>query len=70
MTAIREFHDLINTIEIARQLSRKGPIEVLTLLKVEFELRERATIAKILFIPFRNEKAWVKFIKNLARLCY
>ena len=70
MTAIREFHDSIDTIEIARQLSGKGPTEVLTLPRVEFELRERATIAGMLFAPFKNEKAWVKFIENLARLCH
>ena len=38
MTTIREFYDLINTIEIAKQLNRKGLIEVLTLPRVEFKL--------------------------------
>jgi len=38
ITAIREFHDLIDTIKIARQLSGKGLTEVLTLLRVEFKL--------------------------------
>ncbi|KAF2826068.1 hypothetical protein CC86DRAFT_294249 [Ophiobolus disseminans] len=50
-TAIREFHKSIDTIEIARQLSGKAATEVLTLLAVEFELRERATIASMLFKP-------------------
>jgi len=66
ITAIREFYDLIDTIEIARQLSGKGPTKVLTLPRVEFELRERATIAGMLFTPFKNKKARVKFIENLA----
>jgi len=66
MTAIYKFHDLINTIKIARQLSGKGPTKVLILLRVEFKLWERATIAKMLFTPFKNKKARVKFIKNLA----
>ena len=57
ITAIYEFHNLINIIEIARQLSRKGLTKVLTLLKVEFKLQEWATIAKILFALFKNEKA-------------
>ncbi|OCK88273.1 uncharacterized protein K441DRAFT_521781, partial [Cenococcum geophilum 1.58] len=51
MTAICKFHDLINTIKIARQLSRKGLTKVLTLLRREFKLLERATIARILFTP-------------------
>ncbi|OCK94127.1 uncharacterized protein K441DRAFT_440666, partial [Cenococcum geophilum 1.58] len=49
--AIRDFHDSANTIEIAQQLSGKGPTEVLTLLRVKFEIRERATIARMLFKP-------------------
>jgi hypothetical protein len=48
-TAIREFHELINTIKIARQLSRKAATEVLTLLAVKFKLCKRATIASMLF---------------------
>ena len=38
MTAICKFYNSINTIKIARQLNRKGPTEVLILLRVEFEL--------------------------------
>jgi len=38
MTAIRKFHNLIDMIKIARQLSGKGLTKVLTLPKVEFEL--------------------------------
>src|SRR5260221_2265369 len=47
--SIREFHDLINTLEIAKQLSGKAVTKVLTLLTVEFKIRERAAIASMLF---------------------
>jgi hypothetical protein len=67
--AIREFHDSIDTIEIARQLSGKAATEVLTLLAVEFELRERATVSGMMFKPVENDGVRVKFIHTLARLC-
>ena len=57
MTTIYKFHNLIDMIKIVRQLSKKGLTKVLTLLRVEFKLQERATIAKMLFIPFKNKKA-------------
>ena len=68
--AIRELHDSIDTIEIARQLSGKAATEILTLPTAEFEIRERATIAAMLFKPFKNDKARIKFIYTLARLCH
>ncbi|KAF2193897.1 hypothetical protein K469DRAFT_548723, partial [Zopfia rhizophila CBS 207.26] len=67
--AIRAFHDSVDTIEIARQLSGKAATEVLTLPTVEFELGERAAIAGMLFKPAENDKARVKFVRTLARLC-
>ena len=57
MTAICEFYNLINIIKIARQLSGKGLIKVLTLLRMAFKFCEQATITKMLFIPFKNKKA-------------
>ncbi|KAI9668710.1 MAG: hypothetical protein M1817_005194 [Caeruleum heppii] len=69
-SAIREFHDSIDTIEIARQLSGKAATEVLTLPAVEFGLRERAAIASMLFKPIRDDKARVRFVHTLARLCH
>jgi hypothetical protein len=69
-SAIHEFHESIDTIEIARQLSRKAAAEVLTLPAVEFELRERATIAGMLFKPTQDDKARVRFVRTLARLCH
>lgn len=68
-SAIREFHESIDTIEIARQLSGKAAVEVLTLPAVEFELGERATISGMLFKPIQDDKARVKFVSTLAKLC-
>jgi hypothetical protein len=56
-TVIRKFYDLINTMEIARQLSGKAANKVLTLPAVKFELREQSAIASMLFKPIQNEKA-------------
>ncbi|KAH7116690.1 hypothetical protein B0J11DRAFT_509721 [Dendryphion nanum] len=67
--AIREFHDSIDTIDIARQLNGKPAAEVLTLPTVEFEFQERAFVASILFKPFENEKTRIQFISTLAGLC-
>lgn len=69
-SVIQEFHESIDTIEIARQLSGKAAAEVLTLPAVEFELRERATIAGMLFKVIQDEKARVRFVRTLARLCH
>ncbi|OAL56175.1 hypothetical protein IQ07DRAFT_639770 [Pyrenochaeta sp. DS3sAY3a] len=67
---IRAFHDSIDTIEIARQLSGKAAAEVLTLPPVEFELRERATIAAMLFKTIESDKARITFVRMLNRLCW
>jgi hypothetical protein len=69
-TAIRGFHESIDTIEIARQLSGKAATEVLTLPAVEFELRERATIAGMLFKPIHDDMARAAFVRTLAELCH
>jgi len=66
--AIREFHDTIDSIEIAKQLGGKAATEVLTLPAVEFELKERATIASMLFQPFRGEEMHVQFVSALIKL--
>jgi hypothetical protein len=68
--AIREFYDLINTIEIARQLSGKAITEVLTLPTAEFKIRKWAIIATMLFKPFKNDKVCIKFVYILAQLYY
>jgi hypothetical protein len=69
-SAIHGFHESIDTVEIARQLSGKPAVEFLTLPAVEFELRERAIIAGMLFKLFRDDKARVKFVCTLAKLCH
>jgi hypothetical protein len=66
--AIRDFHDSVDTIEIAKQLSGATATDVLALPTVVFEIRERATVAGMLFKPFEDEKARIKFIRALARL--
>lgn len=68
--AIRTFHDSVDTIEIARQLSGKPANDVLTLPTVEFELRERAAIAGMLFKPLENDRARAKFVRTLAQLSH
>jgi hypothetical protein len=69
-SAVRDFHDSIDTIEIAKQLSGMAADKVLTLPAVEFELRERGTIAGMLFKPIQDDKARIKFVRTLARLCH
>lgn len=66
---IRDFHDSVDTIEVARQLSGKAATDVLTLPATDFELSERAAIAGMIFKPFPNENARIKFPWMLARLC-
>jgi hypothetical protein len=67
--AIHEFHDSIDTIEIAKQLSGKTAAEVLTLPVVEFELQERAIVAGMLFKPIQDDKSRIRFVRSLARVC-
>ncbi|KAL5405073.1 hypothetical protein PMIN06_010286 [Paraphaeosphaeria minitans] len=67
--AIQEFHGSIDAMEIEKQLSGKPATEILTLPKPEFELRERATVANMLSKPFKNDRARVQHIYNLAQLC-
>ncbi|CAN9360413.1 unnamed protein product [Alternaria alternata] len=69
-SAVREFHESIDTIEIARQLSGMAADKVLTLPAVEFELRDRGTIAGMLFKPIQDDKGRVRFVRTLARLCH
>jgi hypothetical protein len=69
-SAVCEFHESIDTIEIARQLGGMAADKVLTLPAVEFELRERGTIAGMLFKPIQDDKARVKFVQALAKLSH
>lgn len=63
---IRAFHDSIDTIKIARQLSGKAAAEVLTLPPVEFKLQERAAIAAMLFKTIEGDKARITFVRKLT----
>jgi len=67
--AVRDFHDSVDMIKIARQLNGNTTTEILTISTVEFEIRARGTIAGILFKPFKNDQARIKLIYTLARLC-
>jgi hypothetical protein len=69
-SAVRDFHESIDTIEIAKQLSRMAADKVLTLPAVEFELWERGTFAGMLFKPIQDDKARIRFVRTLARLCH
>ena len=44
--------------------------KVLTLPAVKFKLRERGTIAGMLFKLIQDDKARIRFVRTLARLCY
>ncbi|KAI9759771.1 MAG: hypothetical protein M1840_003088 [Geoglossum simile] len=73
--AIQEFHDMINTIEINKQLQGIIPTDVLTPPTMEYELEERTIAAKLFFKSFDNLEVsqvfWIciKLIRNLIELC-
>jgi len=73
--AIQDFHDSIDTIEVNKQLDGVTAADILIQPTIQYELRERATIAKLLSQSFdkldeeRALKIRAKFIRNLARLC-
>lgn len=59
---------MVDTVERARHLNRNTTTEILTIPTVEFKIQERGSIAGMLFKPFKNNKARIKFIYTLARL--
>ncbi|KAI9763522.1 MAG: hypothetical protein M1839_006442 [Geoglossum umbratile] len=73
--AVQDFHDSIDTIEVNKQLDGVTTADILIQPTIQYELRERATIAKLLSLSFdecdeeRALKIRAKFIYNLARLC-
>jgi hypothetical protein len=73
--AIQEFHDTIDTIEINNQLRGIKPTEVLAPSTIEYELKERATAAKLFFQSLDDlDESQVfqiraKLVRNLIRLC-
>ncbi|KAF2739599.1 hypothetical protein EJ04DRAFT_606100 [Polyplosphaeria fusca] len=56
----RKYMDMNSKIS-TKQLRGEAATEVLRLPAVEFELRERATVANMLFKPFPDDKARVRF---------
>jgi hypothetical protein len=74
--AIREFHDTIDTIEVNKQLQGlTPPTEVLTPSTIVYELKERATVAKIFFQSLYNLterqvfQVRARLTRNLIKLC-
>ncbi|KAJ9654854.1 hypothetical protein H2201_008928 [Coniosporium apollinis] len=74
--AILEFHDSIDTIEIDRQLDGINVPTTPARPILQFEHRERATIARLLSQPLDEldeasaTKLRARFIRNLASLCH
>ncbi|PVH71727.1 hypothetical protein DL98DRAFT_367011, partial [Cadophora sp. DSE1049] len=48
---IDEFHETVHVTEVERQMLGILPAEVLTPSNIEYELEERATVARLLFQP-------------------
>jgi hypothetical protein len=73
--AIRDFHSLIDTIEINKQLDGIIPADILTRSIIQYELGKRATIVQLLsqLLDGLDEgsalKIRTKFIRNLSKLC-
>lgn len=72
---IPKFHDTIDTIEVNKQLQGVLAAEVLTPSTVEYELKERAMVAKLYFMSLDNLdegqvlQVCVKLVRNLIKLC-
>ena len=67
--AIREFHDMIDTIEVNKQL--QGIIllvEVLTPSAIKYKLKERATVAKLFFKPIDKSVKSSKCVPSLSEV--
>ena len=70
--AIQDFHDSVDTIEVNKQLHGITATGILTRPAIQYELRERTTIVRLLSQPLDDpdeEKALkirAKFIRNLA----
>ncbi|KAF7894704.1 uncharacterized protein EAF01_010154 [Botrytis porri] len=72
---IKEFHKTVHTIEVDRQLQGILPADILTPSTIEYELEERATIARMLFEPLtgltENQiiQKRIELVQNLIQLC-
>jgi hypothetical protein len=72
---IEEFHELVHTIEVDRQLQGIFPAsDVLTPSTIECELEERAAVARLLFKPLEDldedqvYQVRIKLVQNLVQL--
>lgn len=74
--AIRTFHDTIDEIEINRQLNGIAVPEILMRPAAQYELRERASIVKLLPVSLNDLeepealRVRIKFVHKLAGLCH
>jgi hypothetical protein len=74
--SIRDFHETVDEIEISQQLSGLAVPEILTRPAAQYELRERASIVKLMSVALSelNEsealRTRIKFVHKLARLCH
>ncbi|TGO07583.1 hypothetical protein BTUL_0262g00010 [Botrytis tulipae] len=72
---IKEFHKTVHTIEVDRQLQGILPADILTPSTIEYELEERATIARLLFEPLTGLtedqiiQKRIELVQNLIQLC-
>lgn len=67
--AICHFHESVDTLEVAHQLSELAASDILTLPVTDFKLPERAAIAGMIFKPFPDERTHIEFPRLLVRLC-
>ncbi|APA10374.1 predicted protein [Sclerotinia sclerotiorum 1980 UF-70] len=72
---IRAFHKTVHTIEVDRQLQGILPADILTPSTIEYELKEQATIARLLFEPHTGLtedqiiQKRIELVQNLIQLC-
>jgi hypothetical protein len=73
---IDEFHESVHIIEVERQLRGIRPAsDVLTPPTIEYELEERAAVARLLFEPLEDldedqvYQVRIKLVQNLVQLC-
>jgi CRISPR/Cas system-associated endonuclease/helicase Cas3 len=70
---IEEFYKTVHTIEVDQQLQGIRPADLLSPPSIEYELEERATVAKLLFKPLDGLpedqilKVRIELVENLVR---
>jgi hypothetical protein len=72
---IAEFHKTVHTMEVDQQLQGIRPTDILIPPSLEYELQERATVARLLFKPLDGLtedqilNVRIELVDNLVRLC-